>query len=230
MHAIDFEKPTSFNAPSHRLAKYRCFLSDTNYPYQAIEEALVNAFYHRSYEDLNPIEVNIRPDRIEILSFPGPLPPLNQDMLHQRNVVPRSYRNRRIGDFFKELELTEGRGTGFPTIHDELARNGSLPPEFVTDEDRTYFLTTIYIHPVFKTTNLANFSEKTREKMKTILDYCKTPKSRKEILDHIGLANNTQNHRAYVLPLIEQQNLDYTIPENITDKRQQYIATDKEID
>lgn len=30
------------------------------------------------------------------------------------HVVCRRYRNRRIGEFLKELELTEGRSTGIP--------------------------------------------------------------------------------------------------------------------
>ena len=47
-----------------------------NYPYVALEEALANAVYHKDYAQREPIEISIRPDRIEILSFPGPLPPL----------------------------------------------------------------------------------------------------------------------------------------------------------
>ena len=42
-----------------------------NYPYAAIEEALVNAVYHKGYDVREPIEVRVLPDRIEILSHPG---------------------------------------------------------------------------------------------------------------------------------------------------------------
>ena len=35
-----------------------------NYPYQAIEEALVNAVYHRGYDVREPVEVRIMEDRI----------------------------------------------------------------------------------------------------------------------------------------------------------------------
>lgn len=62
------------------------------------------------------------------------------------NIVAREYRNRRIGDFLKELQLTEGRGTGFPAIYDALEANGSPKPVFETDDDSTYFLTTIPAH------------------------------------------------------------------------------------
>ena len=37
-----------------------------NYSYAAIEEILVNAVYHRSYEAREPIEVRILPDHITV--------------------------------------------------------------------------------------------------------------------------------------------------------------------
>src|SRR5207247_5362823 len=77
-----------------------------NYPYEAIEEALVNAVYHRSYELREPIEVRVNPDRIEILSYPGPDPSISLKDLNERRFVTRRYRNRRIGEFLKELDLT----------------------------------------------------------------------------------------------------------------------------
>ena len=118
-----------------------------NYPYAAIEEALVNAVYHRSYEEREPIEVRIYPDKIYIISYPGPLPPLNKDNINNPIVTPRRYRNSRLGDALKELQLTEGRCTGFPKIRRVLKANGSPPPCFETDDDRTYFMVTLKIHP-----------------------------------------------------------------------------------
>lgn len=52
----------------------------------------------------------------------------------------RRYRNRRLGDFLKELDLSEGRATGIPTIQDELRKNGSRPARIETDDARSYFL------------------------------------------------------------------------------------------
>ena len=37
-----------------------------------LPEAVVNAVYHRSYEEREPIEVRISPDELVVLSFPGP--------------------------------------------------------------------------------------------------------------------------------------------------------------
>jgi ATP-dependent DNA helicase RecG len=64
-------------------------------------------------------------------------------------VFTRRYRNPRLGDFLKELGLTEGRGTGLPTIHDELSRNGSPDAIIDADEEHTYFMITIPCHPDF---------------------------------------------------------------------------------
>ena len=42
--------------------------------------------------------------------------------------------------FFKELDLSDGRATGIPTIQDELRKNGSQPARIETDDARSYFL------------------------------------------------------------------------------------------
>ena len=59
----------------------------------------------------------------------------------------RMYRNRRLGEFLKELDLTEGRCTGIPTILEELEKNGSPRAFFETDEDRRAVCVTIPIQP-----------------------------------------------------------------------------------
>lgn len=121
-----------------------------NFPNDAIEEVLSNAVYHKSYEIGSPIEIQVWPDKIQILSFPGPVPPVNaHNLKNNRIIVAREYRNRRIGDFLKELHLTEGRGTGFPTIYDAMENNGSPAPVFETD-DATYVLVTLPAHELFE--------------------------------------------------------------------------------
>ena len=112
-----------------------------NYPYQAIEEAVVNALYHRDYQEREPVEITIGPQKISILSFAGPDRSISMDAIHKAEYLnSRRYRNRRLGDYLKELQLSEGRATGIPTIQDELRKNGSEPARIETDEGRTYFL------------------------------------------------------------------------------------------
>lgn len=66
-----------------------------------------NAVYHRAYDERVPIEVRVENDRIEIVGFPGPERSVTLEGLKCYRVSNRRYRKRRIGDFLKELHLTE---------------------------------------------------------------------------------------------------------------------------
>lgn len=92
------------------------------------------------HDEREPIEVRVENDKIEIVSFPGPDRSVTLEGLKNDRVSNRRYRNRRIGDFLKELHLTEGRNTGFKKILDALETNGSPKPEFETDDGRSYFI------------------------------------------------------------------------------------------
>lgn len=86
-----------------------------NYSYEAIEEFLSNAIYHKSYQIHEPVTVRIEADKIEITSSPGPDRSISDEDISKYQMRTRRYRNRRIGDFLKELHLVEGRNTGIPT-------------------------------------------------------------------------------------------------------------------
>lgn len=121
-----------------------------NYPYQALEEAVVNSLYHRDWAIREPVEITVEPERISILSFSGPNHTIPMEAVRTgMSLRSRRYRNRRLGEFLKELDLTEGRATGIPTIQDELRENGSPQATIETDEERTYFLIDIPCHPDF---------------------------------------------------------------------------------
>lgn len=121
-----------------------------SYPYQALEEVVVNAFYHRDYQQREPIEIRIYPNSIIIINHGGPDRSIRMESFNMGTVRSRRYRNRRLGEFLKELELTEGRATGIPTILKNLKVNGSPAPRFYTDEERTFFEVELFIHPEFK--------------------------------------------------------------------------------
>ncbi|MDO4848949.1 MAG: ATP-binding protein [Coriobacteriia bacterium] len=120
-----------------------------NYPFGAVEEALANAVYHKGYDVREPVEVRVLPDRIEILSYPGADRSISREGLRTYRAISRRYRNRRVGDFLKELRLTEGRNTGISKILRSMRNNGSPDPLFETDDDRLYFLTTLHCHAGF---------------------------------------------------------------------------------
>ena len=121
-----------------------------NYPLQALREALVNAVYHRAYrpEVMEPTKVCLYPDRIEVISYPGPVAGIEpQHLQESASVPPTPARNPRIGEFLKQLGLAEGWRTGLPQIYRCMAENGSPPPQF--DFAASWFRATLPAHPEY---------------------------------------------------------------------------------
>ena len=123
------------------------------FPLVAVREALMNAVYHRSYDvdQPEPTKVYLYPSRMQIASYPGPVPGIRPDHLtrNPKDVPVAPARNRRIGEFLKELQLAEGRLSGLPKIYAAMAANGSPTPRFNFDEERTYFQVTLPAHPQY---------------------------------------------------------------------------------
>lgn len=144
-----------------------------NYPFGALEEIVCNAVYHKSWDDRNPVEINVYEDRITVFNIEGPVPPLTNADMQKEHVICRNYRNRRIGDLLKELDLTEGRNTGFPKIYREVRKNGSPMPIFETDDRNMHFMATLPIHEMFLSYDgdvVEDVVEQLTERQQNILD------------------------------------------------------------
>ena len=90
--------------------------------------------------------MRITAEELVILSFPGADRSIRMADFQKGQAVSRRYRNRRIGEFLKELDLAEGRSTGVPKILRAMRENGSPAPRFESDEDRTWFLVRLPVH------------------------------------------------------------------------------------
>ena len=122
------------------------------YPMPALRETLVNAIYHRGYDvdQPEPTKVYLFPSRVEITSYPGPAPGIEARHLLPGAEVPAvPARNRRIGEFLKEVGLAEGRLSGLRKVFQAMESNGSQPPRFDFDQQRTYFQATLPAHPEY---------------------------------------------------------------------------------
>ncbi len=217
-----------------------------NYPYDALEEALCNAVYHRGYDDDSTIEVRIYPSKIDIISFPGPLPPLDKEKLKNLQFVVRKYRNRRIGEFLKELHLTEGRSTGIPTIINALEKNQSPPPVFETDDERSYFKITFYIHPSFLLSEPKELSPQqvgtklglswhqvgtksalSRQQVEELLRICEKEQPITVLMNNFNWKDRTKFKKKFINPMLEMELLSMTIPDKPNSRFQKYRTTEK---
>lgn len=222
-----------------------------NYPFQALEEAVVNALYHRNYREREPVEITIEPDKISILSYSGPDMSISMQAIKEaKSLRSRRYRNRRLGEFLKELDLTEGRATGIPTIQKTLAENGSQPAKIETDESRTFFLIDIPCHPDFIDNVQVNvqvkpadiervmdnmsklchsyvivMSKSMLEKLATCLLMCKTEISGHDMLKDIDVTSYRHKKRRYLDKLVEMGLIEMTKPDKPTARDQRYIHT-----
>ncbi len=183
-----------------------------NYPYAAIEEILANAVYHRSYQINEPITVRITQEAIEITSFPGFDRSISDESISKYQIRARMYRNRRIGDFLKELKLIEGRNTGFPNAIKALQENGSELPQFEMDEQRAYLSVTIKVHPYFfKKTKTDKKNEEYEKKLTECLKL--ESMSLSELAAAMGYKGITKKMRDAVDRMLLTGELEWTISE-----------------
>ena len=201
------------------------------FPFPAVEEALANAVYHRGYDVREPIEVRITPEGMTITSYPGPDRSIRVEALRTGRVVARRYRNRRIGEFLKELRLTEGRGTGVPTILRVMRENGSPEPSFETDDERSYFTTFLPAHPSAGEAGQhvledgAGVSITLNALPREILRFALQPRTRAEIQAHVHLAHASYLQSRYLRPLMAAGLLARTAPGSPSSPKQKYVTT-----
>ena len=210
-----------------------------NFPYVAIEEALVNAVYHRAYEEREPIEVRISREELVILSFPGPDRSIRLADFEAGRAVSRRYRNRRIGEFLKELDLTEGRSTGVPKILKAMATNGSPPPLFETDDDRAAYVIRLPVHPLARVPEEATdqvtgqvtpqvtpeVPPQWTEAVQRLLVVLEGEMSRQQLQDALRLSDTKHFREAFLQPALDAQLIAMTQPDVPRSSKQRYRLT-----
>jgi hypothetical protein len=173
-----------------------------------------------------------------------------QAIKEAKSLRSRRYRNRRLGEFLKELELTEGRATGIPTIQKALSENGSSLATIETDESRTYFMMDIPCHPDFVKNVLVDVqvecldlkqvamkisqlcpsyrlvvSQSDIEKLAQCLLRATTEVSGHDMLDGIDTTSYKQRKRKYLDQLITIGLVEMTKPDKPTASDQKYRCT-----
>ncbi len=222
-----------------------------NYPYAALEEAVVNALFHRDYTQREPVEITVEPSRISILSYSGPDRSISIDAIRNaRELRSRRYRNRRLGDFLKELKLTEGRATGIPTIQKSLMLNGSAKATISTDEDRTFFLIdipsretaeassalgvdqvellrrlTVHLQQEYSSLMRMCQDETERELFGRIMLVSRFEQSALDIMKNLQQSNRYRLLDRFISPMCKAGLMERTHPENLRHRNQKYALS-----
>lgn len=198
-----------------------------NIPYDAVEEALSNAVYHKSYQIGEPITVMMTPEKMEITSLPGPDRTITDEDIANKRMISRRYRNRRIGDFLKELKLIEGRNTGIPTMLRAMEKNGSPVPIFETDVNRTYLTVIFPVQESFlhlQKKEIAVKKKRRSRKETKILIITELEQSGElssnELAMRLGLKKLTLSFSNALKELLEEGKIVFTAPDNPRSSKQ----------
>ncbi|MDO4664371.1 MAG: ATP-binding protein [Erysipelotrichaceae bacterium] len=200
------------------------------YPIEAVREAILNALIHRDYGPYtreSSIRVAIYDDRLEITS-PGGL--YGNNTVEQLGVKQIETRNGRLVRILEDLNVTEHRFSGIPTIYNECQKYGFPKPEFISKHGEF----TVIFHSGSDLSSLSNHAEekkieeeahevlqKNNLTEENLLEYCKTPRTRKEISEFFNLRWDSIN-RKYIRRLLQSGELTLTVPESPRSPYQQF--------
>ena len=186
----------------------------TEYPINALREIILNALIHRDYSlytEGTPVQLDFFSDRVEVHS-PGCL--YGRATIEQLGHSHPDLRNPALAVMAEALTDSENRYSGIPTIRREMDAYGLPAPIFENRRDE--FVVTLYNTPV-SADNATSAST-----ADTLLDFCKTPRSRKEIADFLKLKTTSYAMQRYVMPLLESGQLKMTNPEHPGSRTQKY--------
>ena len=193
----------------------------TEYPPDAVREAILNALIHRDYSfytEGTPVQINFFVDRLEIHS-PGSL--YGRMTVEQLGYAKMDLRNPALAVMAEAITGSENRYSGIPTMRRELAAYGLPAPVF--ENRRNEFVVTFYNSPTQATGDPAQ-ADADGAKAETLLEFCKIPRSRQEIADYLGVKTVYYAMRHYVQPLLDSRELTMTIPDHPSSRKQKYFA------
>lgn len=185
----------------------------TDYPITAIREAIINALVHRDYSvhtEGMPIQIIMYEDRMEIKNPGGIYGRIKVDQLGK---MQPDTRNPVLALALETLGITENRYSGIPTIRKEMEKYNLKQPKFA--DERGSFIVIFY-----KESNAIN----TDIESDNILQFCKTPRTRKEICEYLKLSSITYAIQTYITPLVNKGKIKLSNPNKPSSSKQLYYS------
>mgnify|MGYP000007288036 FL=1 len=188
----------------------------TEYPVDALREAILNAVIHRDYSihtEGTPVQIDFFTNRVEIHS-PGSL--YGRMSIEQLGIAKPDLRNPALAVMAETLTAAEHRYSGIPTMRNAMKEYGLPEPKF--ENRRNEFVVTLY--------NKAEVEKEAvnTEPVRDLLAFCHEPKTRQEIAAFLGVKTVFYAMQHYVQPLLATEKLAMTIPEKPKSRNQKYYT------
>lgn len=190
----------------------------TEYPIEAIREAILNALMHRDYSiytEGTTISILMFHDRMEIHS-PGNL--YGNINVEDLGKVRPDLRNPTLVSMAEVRLKTENRYTGIPTIRNSMKEAGLPAPVF--QNRRNEFVVILY-----NDTGTEKEGAKKEKPSLDLLVFCESPKTRDEIADFLGISTKDYVTRHYLNPLVKEGKLKMSLPDKPRSKKQKYFRS-----
>jgi ATP-dependent DNA helicase RecG len=154
-------------------------------------------------------------DRIEITNSGGLYGRISIDSLGK---VRPDTRNPALANVLELLNTTENRYSGIPTIRKEMKAAGLPDPVFAVK--RGEFIVEFKNGMAYPDKQQL-VSEKTGNLEDQLLEFCRTPRTRKELVNFTGFSR-FYTMDSIIKPLLESGKLKMTLPDKPKSKNQKY--------
>ena len=152
-------------------------------------------------------------DRMEVKNPGGIYGRIKVDQLGK---MQPDTRNPVLAFALETLHVTENRYSGIPTIRREMEKYNLKEPKF--EDERGSFIVTFY-----KADNISK-TKPGLEETNNLLVFCRSPRTRKEICEYLGLSSITYAIQTYVMPLVESGKIKMTNPDKPKSTKQLFYS------
>jgi ATP-dependent DNA helicase RecG len=193
-------------------------------------EIVANMLVHKEYLAPEPSKLIIYKDKI--IAQNSNIPHI-KGLITLKNTTNFS-KNPQIVKMFRLLGIVEDFGTGIPKLFKFCEAYTGYEP--IIEDEKLFtlslkhnFFTRDQARDQAKATNnnknedFSNVRDQVRDQAK-ILDFCKTPKSMKEIMNYCSYSNKTKFRDNFIKPLLQADLLKYTLPKTPKSPNQKYVT------
>ena len=130
-------------------------------------------------------------------------------------------KNPVIVDFFRNIGWADELGSGMRNTYMFTKMYSGGEPSFVEGD---MFVCTI---PLSEAATVVKMGPEMKEEsdVDKLIRYCMEPRSRKEMMEFMGIASRVRFSKNYITPLLESGRLEMTIPDKPTSPSQKYKAS-----